>query len=149
MGLDALLVGIGREVHTVTREVALHDAVRLMAEKQTDALIVVEGGEPVGIFTTSDLVRAHGMYGGRGFSGMRIDHVMTPKLIVADSGDEIGVSVDRMLQAQIGYLPVVKDGSIVGAFLLRDLLKHQVESLSAELSILQEYLSDLQNAMAD
>jgi CBS domain-containing protein len=149
MRLHELLATIGREIHTIAHDVSVEEAVRLMTEKNTGALLIVERGEPVGVFAENDLARAHMKCVGRPLSEIRIHDVMTRNVIAADSEDDLGVSIDRMLQSRIGYLPVVKEGRLIGVLLLRDLMRHRIESLSAELSALHEYLSDLQNAAVD
>jgi signal-transduction protein with cAMP-binding, CBS, and nucleotidyltransferase domain len=54
-----------------------------------------------------------------------------------------------MIQADIRHLPVVEDRRISGMLTISDLVKHQVGELTAELHYLQEYISDLQDAVQD
>jgi signal-transduction protein with cAMP-binding, CBS, and nucleotidyltransferase domain len=54
-----------------------------------------------------------------------------------------------MIQADIRHLPVVKDQQIVSMLTISDLVKHHVGELTAELHYLQEYITDLQDAVQD
>lgn len=57
--LNSPLIGIGsRQPVTVSPDVSIRAALELMAEKRVGSLVAVdEGGQPVGIFTQSDLLR--------------------------------------------------------------------------------------------
>jgi CBS domain-containing protein len=149
MLVGELLGAMGRETHNIAHDITVDDAVHFMAEKKAGALIIVEGGNPVGIFTESDLLRACVKCGGRLLAEIAIGDVMTNKLIVAGPGDEVAACIGMMLQTNIGCLPVEEDGKILGTLFLRDLMQYQIELLTVELNTLHEYFSDLQDAGAD
>ena len=54
-----------------------------------------------------------------------------------------------MIKADIRHLPVVEDRRIVSMLTISDLVKHHVGELTAELHYLQEYITDLQDAVQD
>lgn len=149
MRLDEVLDRIGGTAHTVAHDSTVDDAVRLMAEQKARALIVMNGEEPVGIFTEGDLVRTHVKCGGRPLTDVGMREVMSDNLITAEIENETGECIGTMLGKGIGCLPIAREGRIAGMLYLRDLLRHEIEWLTAELSTLHEYLADLQDAVVD
>jgi CBS domain-containing protein len=149
MDVRTLLAKQRRGVHTISQGLTVEDAVRLMTEQRTPALIVLEGEKPIGILTEGDILRSYVKCNGRFLGEIGIADVMTTGLIVAQTHDQVGACLAMMLQSDIGCLPVVEDGRIVGMFYLRDLLQHQIEELTAELDMLHGYVASLQDAIRD
>lgn len=138
-----------RLVHTIAVERTAEDAIVQMTEHQTSALIVMDGATPVGIFTERDVLRCHVAWRGRLFREMPLREAMTDKLIVAQPDDLVSSAMAMMIKADIRHLPVVEDKQIGGMLAISDLVKHHVGELTAELHYLQEYITDLQDAVQD
>lgn len=125
------------------------DAIRLMAEKHVSAVIVTEGGEPVGIFTERDVLRCYVKCGERPYDEIALKDAMTNKLIVGKPEDEVGQVISLMVQADIRHLPIMVGRKVEGMVYLCDLLHDHVGTLSTEIRYLEEYLRDLQDAVTD
>jgi len=138
-----------RIVHTIPVDRTAEDAIVQMTEQQTSALIVMDGETPVGIFTERDVLRCHVAWRGRLFREMPLREAMVNKLIVAQPEDLVSSAMAMMIQADIRHLPVVEDRRIGGMLTISDLVKHHVGELTAELHYLQEYITDLQDAIQD
>jgi IMP dehydrogenase len=74
---------------------------------------------------------------------------MTDKLIVAQPDDLVSSAMAMMIKADIRHLPVVEDRQITAMLTISDLVKHHVGELTAELHYLQEYITDLHDAVQD
>lgn len=138
-----------RVVHTIAAQRTAEDAIVQMTEHQASALVVMDGETPVGIFTERDVLRCHVAWRHRLFREMPLAEAMTPNLIVAQPDDLASSAMAMMIQADIRHLPVVKDQQIVSMLTISDLVKHHVGELTAELHYLQEYITDLQDAVQD
>jgi IMP dehydrogenase len=138
-----------RMVHTIPVEQTAEDAIVQMTEQQVSALIIMAGDKPVGIFTECDVLRCHVAWRGRLFREMPLQEAMVAKLIVAQPDDLVSSAMAMMIQADIRHLPVVEDRRITGMLTISDLVKHHVGELTAELHYLQEYITDLQDAVQD
>jgi IMP dehydrogenase len=138
-----------RVVHTIPAQRTVEDAIVQMTERRTSALIVMDGGQPVGIFTERDVLRCHVAWRHRLFREMPLTEAMTDKLIVAQPGDLVSSAMAMMIKADIRHLPVVEDRRISLMLTISDLVKHHVGELTAELHYLQEYITDLQDAVQD
>ncbi len=138
-----------RTVHNMDAAQTVDKAIDTMTAKGTSALIVVEEGRPVGIFTERDVLRCYVSHRGRQFSEIKLKEAMTSRLIVARSDDDVSAAMATMIKADIRHLPVVKDQDVVGMLSITDLVKSHVGALTAELHYLQEYIADLQDAIHD
>ena len=138
-----------RDVYTISVQQTAEDAIVHMTEHRTSALIVMDAETPVGIFTERDVLRCHVAWRHRLFREMPLSEAMTDKLIVAQPGDLASTAMAMMIKADIRHLPVVEDRRIACMLTISDLVKHHVGELTAELHYLQEYITDLQDAVQD
>ena len=138
-----------RVVHTISAQRTVEDAIIQMTEQRTSALIVMDDGTPVGIFTERDVLRCHVAWRNRLFREMPLSEAMTNKLIVAQPDDLASSAMAMMITADIRHLPVVENQQIACMLTISDLVKHHVGELTAELHYLQEYITDLQDAVQD
>ena len=136
-------------VHTIPAQRTVEDAIVQMTERRTSALIVMDGEQPAGIFTERDVLRCHVAWRHRRFREMPLSEAMTDKLIVAQPDDLVSSAMAMMIKADIRHLPVVEDQRISLMLTISDLVKHHVGELTAELHYLQEYITDLQDAVQD
>ena len=138
-----------RVVHTIAAQRTAEDAIVQMTDQRTSALIVMDDGRPVGIFTERDVLRCHVAWRQRLFREMPLAEAMTSKLIVAQPDDLVSSAMAMMISADIRHLPVVEDQQIACMLTISDLVKHHVGELTAELHYLQDYITDLQDAAQD
>jgi len=105
------------EVNTSIKEVC-----KLMVERGVGSVIVSEGGEPKGIFTDRDAVRAFSM-GLSPNDEVRLASTMG-NLITVDEDTDVFAAIDLMTKNKIRHLPVKnKEGQIVGMFSITDISK--------------------------
>lgn len=137
------------QVHRIAVGLTVEDAIVRMTEQQTSALIVMDGEAPVGIFTERDVLRCHVAWRHRRFREMPLEEAMTGNLIVAQPDDLVSSAMAMMIKADIRHLPVVENQHIACMLTISDLVKHHVGELTAELHYLQDYITDLQDAVQD
>ncbi|ROQ90745.1 CBS domain-containing protein [Desulfosoma caldarium] len=137
------------EIHSIEPEKTVAEAIDEMAAFHISALIVMEGGRPVGIFTERDVVKTHLKFRDKPFTAVRVRDSMTEKLIVARPDDDLHGVMSAMIQADIRHMPVMLEGRIVGVLSMRDIIRHYVGSLKAELNYLQDYIGRLEEAQHD
>ena len=110
-----------RELVTIAPERSTHEVARLMRERHVGAVVVVEGGQPIGIVTDRDLVVRVLADGWKPEATVR--SVMTDDLVVAHVDDAIDYAFFKMRQHGIRRLPIVgADGGLVGLVAVDDLL---------------------------
>ena len=144
-----LLSSSSHPVHLMDSDKTVADALRLMTGHGLSALIVKDGQNYAGIFTERDVLRCHVLFPDTPVSDVKVRDVMTTRLIVAETEDEVRDAMGMMIKAGIRHLPVVSRGNLVGMLALEDLVKQHVGALTQELHYLQDYITDLHAAGQD
>jgi len=145
----ALLKDNARRVYTIASSETVEDAIALMAGRKVSALLVTENAQPAGIFSEKNLVKCLLEKNSATFSETKLENAMTHNLLLADTGDPITTILDKMIAADITYLPVIEEKKIIGILTLKDMMKHQIDALIDEIHQLKDYIADLHEAGLD
>jgi IMP dehydrogenase len=149
MRVKELLEIKGRQVITLQNDRTVDDAIRLMVENQTSAVIVLEKNRPVGIFAERDVLRAYRSNPNAAFADMPIKTAMTTRLITVTGDTDVHTATEVLVKADIRHLPVKVEDAIAGMLLANDLVEYQLAELNAEVHHLKEYIHDLHDAGQD
>jgi len=125
----------GWEVWSISPETTMYEALQLMAEKNVGALVVLDEGKLVGIFTERDYARKVALQG-RSCTDTLVREVMTPRVIYVHPDQTVEDCMGVMTKHHIRHLPVLEGGELVGLISIRDV----IEALLAEREFLIEQL---------
>lgn len=132
----------GSQVWQIAPGASVLDGLKLMAEKGTGSLLVVEGEQVVGIFTERDYARKVG-FDGRKPDEFRIAEVMTPNLILIRPDQTVRDCMQIMTDSKIRHLPVMEDGRLVGIISIGDVVKDMIDELEFHVEQLSKYIAGL------
>ena len=149
MNVLALLKDKALRVHTIASSQTVEDAICLMAGHKVNALLVTVNDQPAGIFSEEDLFRSLLEKKLEAFSEIKLENAMTRNLLLAKPEDPITSVLDKMVAADIGYLPLIEEKNIIGMLTLKDMMKHQIDALIDEIHQLKDYIADLHEAGLD
>lgn len=107
------------QLHSVEPNDTVGEAVAVMAQHRIGSVLVMEGGNLLGIFTERDTVRALSL--SHDAPRHQITSWMTgdPRTIPSDTDADDALHL--MLDNGFRHLPVVDDGKVVGIVSMRDL----------------------------
>jgi len=105
-------------------------ALQAMANGQVGAVIVVEKGRLVGIFTERDNARKVEL-SGKAARTTAVSEVMTADVVTVGPEAEIGSCLSLMASKRIHHLPVIDRTQIVGVIDFGDLVNRLLADLSA------------------
>jgi CBS domain-containing protein len=125
--IKQLLKTKGTEVWSVTPEASVYEALRLMADKNVGAVLVLKDGRLVGIFSERDYARKI-ILQGKTSKEMPVQDVMTARVVTVNPGQTTVECMAIMTRHHIRHLPVLDDGRLAGLVSMRDV----VESIIAE-----------------
>lgn len=126
-----------RELVTIAPDRTARDAAELMRTHHVGAVLVVDGGQPVGIVTDRDLVVRLLAEGFAATTPVR--SVMSGDLVTARVDDSIDHAIYTMRHHGVRRLPIIAhDGAALGLVALDDLLV----LLSGEVSSVVEAVID-------
>jgi len=112
----------GDEVYTVEPQVTVFDALKTMAENDIGALVVVEAGRVVGIFTERDYARKM-ILKERSSRDTPVRKVMTEHVVTVDPATTIEACMDLMVYRHFRHLPVIENNRLIGVISIGDILK--------------------------
>lgn len=130
----------GGRVFSVGPEASVLDALKLMAEENTGAVLVMTGSKVAGIVSERDCVRKLDL-AGRNAKDTRVSEIMTSDVLYVETGQSVDECMAIMIDKNIRHLPVYEEGSLVGLISVRDVLKEVVDYQSFMISQLEHYIS--------
>jgi len=129
--ISALLDSKEPAIHTVPPHATVFEAVQKMVEARIGAVLVVDEGRLVGIFSERDvLVRVVSLH--RDPLTTPVAHVMTIDPITIDASMPVDEVLDQHSGKEFRHLPVLDDGHLVGMVSVRDLLRWVAQSSNAQ-----------------
>jgi len=133
------LLRIARTPVTIGPRANVLDAVELMSDSGAGAVVMVDAGKAIGIFTASDLLRRV-VAKGRRLDVTPLADVATSPLTVAHTDTGCEKALALMVKNHIRHLPIVDERAHVrGILSTRHLLRNMVDDLTQELLSLDSY----------
>ena len=131
----------GVEVVTTTPERSVLEASQLMNERGIGALMVLEQGELVGIFTERDIMRRV-VAEQRDPARTTVGEVMTRNLVTTRADVSVEECASQMTSRRIRHLPVMGDAGLIGVVTIGDLLAWQVAEQAVTIAQLNSFVYD-------
>ena len=138
--IDAILSQKTGDVYTISPDASVLDAVRLMAEKNVGALIVVENEQVVGLISERDYTRKIVLHGKRSRE-TPVREIMSTNLTVIHPLEPVENCLRMMTEKRVRHLPVLKDNKVCAVISIGDLVKHVISCQSAALEHLESYIT--------
>jgi CBS domain-containing protein len=136
-----ILAEKGSQVYAIEPSASVFEALERLHRHDVGALLVVDGGAMVGIFSERDYARKVVLQG-RASRDTRVREVMSAPVITVDLGATVQRCMARMTRYRIRHLPVVDEaGSIAGMISIGDLLKATIAEQAFEIDELMGYIA--------
>jgi CBS domain-containing protein len=130
----------GEEVWSVSSDAAVFEALKLMADKNAGAVLVMDDGKVVGILSERDCIRRLDLQG-RSSRETKVADIMTTKVFYAEASQSLDECVAIMIDKNIRHLPVYEEGKLIGIISVRDALKEMVDFQKFMISQLEHYIT--------
>ena len=126
-------------VYTMEPSVSAHEAVRLMAEKNIGALVVVENGKIVGLVSERDYARKLVLMARSPMDTLLGDIMSSPVMYVRphQTSDEC---MALMTQNRLRHLPVMDHDRLIGLISIGDLVKATISEQQFIIEQLEHYI---------
>jgi CBS domain-containing protein len=109
-----------------------------MADRRIGAVLVVENGLVIGIFTERDYIMRVEVEG-RAAKETLLREVMTDKMYTVTTDTSIEHCLALMSRYRFRHLPVVEDGNLMGIISMRDAIAAVLEAGGADVQGLENY----------
>jgi len=131
----------GGEVFSIQPEASVFEALKLMADHNTGAVLVLSGDHQVeGILSERDCVRRLELHG-RNAREAKVKDIMTSKVLYVQASQSLEECVAIMIDKNIRHLPVYENENLVGLISARDALKEMVDQQKFVISQLEHYIT--------
>ena len=127
-------------IHTVTPEASVFDAVKLMAEKNIGALVVIEGEKIVGLVTERDYARKI-VLRARSSKETPVRDIMTSQVIYVRTDQTSEECMALMTENRLRHLPVMDKGKLIGLVSIGDLVKDVISEQKFIIQQLEHYIA--------
>lgn len=126
-------------VETIGRDATVLDAVDRMNDKRIGSLLVMNGDQPVGIFTERDvLVRV--VAGRRDPAMTTVGEVMSVELVTVTPATPVDEVMGIMTETRCRHLPVMEGARVLGLASIGDVTRHVVRLQNIEIADLRQYI---------
>jgi len=117
----------------------VYDALRLMADKNIGAVIVLSDQRVEGIFSERDYARKV-MLLGKTSRETLVSEIMTPHVVCVQPDWTVEQCMALMTEKRIRHLPVMAEGRLVGVVSIGDVVRAVVEEQQFTINSLQRYI---------
>jgi CBS domain-containing protein len=130
----------GTDVWCVEPDATVFDALQRMAEKEVGALVVMQGGQIVGLISERDYARKIVLHG-RASPTTLVKEIMTSPVVYIHLDQPIEECMSLMTEKRTRHLPVIEDGKLVGLISIGDIVKSIIADQQFIIEQLVRYVS--------
>jgi CBS domain-containing protein len=138
--LQRVLEAKGDQVYSIGPDTSVFDALGEMLERDVGALIVLEDGKVVGIFSERDYARKI-ILAGKASRETAVREIMTTRVVYARPDLSLEECLALMTDKRIRHLPVMHGEELVGVVSIGDLVKGIIDDQRFLISQLESYVS--------
>jgi CBS domain-containing protein len=138
--ISSVLHHKSKALWSITPEATVFEAVKLMAEKNIGALLVMSGGRLVGMFSERDYARKIVLQG-KSSKETRVREAFTGAVITVKPDDLIEDCMKLMTEHRVRHLPVMDKENVVGIISIGDLVNWTISAQDAQIAQMEQYIT--------
>ncbi|WP_348761072.1 CBS domain-containing protein [uncultured Salinisphaera sp.] len=138
--INDLLRNKSPDVWSVTPDDSVFDALRLMADKNIGAVLVMDGKHLVGLLSERDYARKL-VLANKSSRDTAVRDVMTSRVAFVAPSKDVEECLALMTDKRFRHLPVMDEGRVVGLVSIGDLVKAIIEKKQFMIDQLESYIT--------
>lgn len=115
------------------------EALKLLAEKDVGAVLVMDGASLLGIVSERDYARKVALKG-KSSSSIPVSEIMTAEVVCVTPQQTNEECMALMTQKRARHLPVIDNGQVIGVLSIGDLVKDAISEQKFIIEQLEEYI---------
>jgi len=135
-----ILKAKGNSIWSTSPQASVYEALKLMAEKNVGALVVLESQILTGIFSERDYARKV-VLKGKVADNTPVKEVMTEDVITIGPNQNIEECMELMTEKRVRHLPVMDAGKLLGLISIGDVVKSIIVEQKVTIDHLHDYIS--------
>jgi CBS domain-containing protein len=137
--VSELLKNRGGTLWHVRPETSVYEALELLAGYEVGALMVMEGGKLVGVFSERDYTRKIALQG-RNSRTTPVADIMTRQVLTVTPATPTTEAMRLMSARKVRHLPVLEGSTVLGMISIRDILDHIIAEQASTIEQLESYI---------
>ena len=137
MTIESILRRKGSDVTTIAPDVSIKRAADWLRAKNIGALVVTNQDAIIGLISEREIVHAFSRYG-EAAGSMLVKEVMQYGVTTVSPDESVNRVMNLMTHHRVRHMPVLRGGRLAGIVSIGDVLKHRLEDLELETSVLRD-----------
>ncbi len=129
----------GSNVISITPDVTVLDALKIMNEKNMGSMIVMENGKYIGLVTERDYARKVALKG-KSSTTTAVSEIMSTGLPRITPENSVDTCMQIMSENNVRYLPVFENDELCGIISINDVVKETILTHEETIAHLQSYI---------
>jgi CBS domain-containing protein len=131
----------GNKIWSIAPQETAYKALQLMSEKNLGAVLVIDEGKVVGIFTERDYARKV-ILKGKSSKTTPVSELMTKDVLYVDPETSVEDCMSLMTEKFVRHLPVMEKKKLVGVVTQGDVVKQLIADQKFENEELERYIHE-------
>jgi CBS domain-containing protein len=127
-------------VLSVSQTSTVFDALTLMARHEVGALVVLERGDLVGMFSERDYARKVILHG-KSSKDVTVADIMTTQVLAVRPANTVEDCMALMTDKRVRHLPVLDDSGVIGMISIGDVVKAMLDEQQFVIKQLEHYIT--------
>ena len=128
-----------QKVLSISPQATVLDALKVMADYEIGALVVLEGERLAGIFSERDYARKVILHG-KASKDTAVHEIMTHKVVCVRPDQSVEECMALMTDKRIRHLPVLQDKKVIGVISIGDVVKEVISEQRLMIEQLEHYI---------
>ena len=130
----------GHDIFSVDPDATIFSAIETMADRRIGALLVMQGGKPLGIVTERDYARKVALEG-RSSRDSKVRDIMSTRVLCVSPDRTVEDCMALMTDKRARHLPVVDHKEVIGLISIGDLVKAMIAEQQFMIDQLHDYIT--------
>ena len=130
----------GHDVLSITPDATVYEALKVMADKNIGALMVLDGESVAGIMSERDYARKVVLQG-KSSREMQVREIMTTSVYHVRPEQNLQDCMAQMTDKRVRHLPVLEDDRLVGIISIGDVVKTIIADQEFTIKLLENYIT--------
>ncbi|MDT8989819.1 CBS domain-containing protein [Curvibacter sp. APW13] len=127
-------------VFSLAPQDSVFEALRRLADHDVGAMMVLDNGRLVGVFSERDYTRKIAL-AGKSSRDTLVKDIMTANVVTVSPQTDTRDCMALMSQKKIRHLPVMEGNKVLGMISIRDIMNDIIADHELTISFLQHYIS--------
>ncbi len=130
----------GHDVLSITPDATVYEALKIMADKNVGALVVLNGETVAGLLSERDYARKVILHG-KSSREMQVREIMTSKVYYMRPEQSLQDCMEQMTDKRVRHLPVLEGDRLVGIISIGDVVKEIIADQESTIKLLENYIT--------